>query len=274
MAGGGLSLAAGSPYLAGRPCPKCGYVRKASDANPGWQCPQCLVAYAKVDGSARLAPRIAQAGRQMTAHAQSDHTLLLLVATNLVALGIARATGMSLSQLMLVYWVQSVIIGVCAAIRILSLHAFSTEGMTVNERAVEETPAAKWGVGLFFLFHYGFFHAVYLAFLLTDRHAGPPPSKAALAACALAFAFNHGYSLLRNIRADAQGSPSLRTLMSLPYYRIVPMHMTIIFGGAMGSGTGGAMLLFGGLKIAADCLMHTVEHHTLKQGGMLPPAGA
>jgi protein-disulfide isomerase len=29
-------------------CPKCGYLRKAQEAAPEWQCPSCGVAYAKV----------------------------------------------------------------------------------------------------------------------------------------------------------------------------------------------------------------------------------
>lgn len=31
----------------GKPCPKCSYVRKATDVAPDWQCPKCGVAYAK-----------------------------------------------------------------------------------------------------------------------------------------------------------------------------------------------------------------------------------
>jgi uncharacterized Tic20 family protein len=35
-----------SEYL-GKPCPKCRYVRTASDIAPDWQCPKCGIAYAK-----------------------------------------------------------------------------------------------------------------------------------------------------------------------------------------------------------------------------------
>jgi glutaredoxin len=43
-------------------CPKCGYLRKAQEAAPEWQCPSCGVAYAKIaagsggDGVARARP--------------------------------------------------------------------------------------------------------------------------------------------------------------------------------------------------------------------------
>ena len=31
----------------GKPCPKCTYVRAATDTGPDWQCPKCGIAYAK-----------------------------------------------------------------------------------------------------------------------------------------------------------------------------------------------------------------------------------
>ena len=30
-----------------QPCPKCGYSRETTDAEPDWQCPRCGIAYAK-----------------------------------------------------------------------------------------------------------------------------------------------------------------------------------------------------------------------------------
>lgn len=32
---------------AGKPCPKCGHVRAASETAPDWQCPKCGIVYAK-----------------------------------------------------------------------------------------------------------------------------------------------------------------------------------------------------------------------------------
>jgi uncharacterized protein YxjI len=39
----------------GRPCPKCAYVRTASDTAPDWQCPKCGIAYVKFE-QAHAAP--------------------------------------------------------------------------------------------------------------------------------------------------------------------------------------------------------------------------
>jgi hypothetical protein len=268
MAGGELSDAA--QYLQGKPCPKCAYVRTAADSNPAWQCPRCRIAYAKYrPGSAKVGARLVASGREMAAEAKDDRSVLVLIAANLLALLIAWLTHMSLRELMLVYWIQSVIIGICSAIRILSLERFSTENLKMNNQPVAEEPASKRKVAAFFVLHYGFFHLGYLMFMSFDRAPGPGGSAAGYLLCALVFAANHAYSLLQNMRRDALGKPNLGTLMFLPYARIVPMHVTILAGGSL-SGGAHAFALFGFLKIVADAVMHTVEHHVLAKGGALP----
>ncbi len=268
MAGGSLNGAA--DYLQGRPCPKCGYIRSAADANPAWQCPKCGIAYLKYrPGAAALGARFAAGGRDLAAQAKDDQSVIALIAANLLALAIAWLTHMSLRELMLVYWIQSVIIGICSAIRILNLERFSTENLKMNNQPVAEEPASKRKVAAFFVLHYGFFHFGYLLFLSFDRAPGPGGSAAGYLLCALVFAANHGYSLLQNVRRDALGRPNLGTLMFLPYARIVPMHITILAGGSLYGGAH-AFALFGFLKIVADAVMHTVEHHVLAKGGALP----
>jgi uncharacterized protein DUF6498 len=270
MAGGELS---GTAYLQGKPCPKCGYVRSAADTNPEWQRPKCRIAYAKFRaGGSQLASRIAAGGREMAAEARADHSVYALIAANLLALLVAWLTKMSLRELMLVYWIQSVIIGVTSVIRILSLQRFSTENFSMNDGPVPETVGSKIHVAVFFVVHYGIFHAVYLLFILVGSRQELGGSALGYLLCALVFAVNHGYSMLQNVRRDARGRPNLGTLMALPYGRIVPMHLTIVAGGAF---TGGAhaFALFASLKIVADVIMHTVEHHMLAKGSVLPPPG-
>jgi hypothetical protein len=240
-------------------CPKCAYVRSEKDANPAWQCPGCGIAYAKY--RPRAASLLAES-REMAAEARADRSVGVLVFANLVALGIAWATGMGLQQLMAVYWVQSVIIGVSHFIRIMSLQKFSTDGFSSNGRRIPEDAGGKRSTAFFFAVHYGFFHIGYLVFLLVGSKTGALGSAAGLALCALVFALNHGYSLKHNIRRDARGTPNLGTLMFLPYARIFPMHLLIILGATMHA-TAAHLLLFVGLKIVADVAMHTVEHHVL-----------
>ncbi len=66
------------------------------------------------------------------------------------------------------YLLQSIIIGLFQAKKILDLKVFSTEGFKMNNHAVEPTRATQWKVVLFFLVHYGIFHSVYAGFILGE----------------------------------------------------------------------------------------------------------
>jgi len=189
-----------------------------------------------------------------------DSSVLALLAANAAALGIAWALRMSVRDLMLVYWIQSVIIGAMHAVRILKLERFDVANFRINGQPVEETPATRRRVATFFAMHYGVFHVVYFVFIVAAG-AGRLGSIAGYLVCALIFVVNHGFSLRHNLARDARGRPNIGTLMFLPYARIVPMHATILLGGAF-IGTA-AFFVFGLLKTLADVAMHVVEHHVL-----------
>ena len=83
----------------------------------------------------------------------------------------------------------------------------------------------------FFAVHYGLFHWVYYGFIVEGGLFGPVDFSATgiWFSCALFF-FNHLFSFLYHrsgARADAM---SITQAFIEPYNRIVPMHMTIIFG--------------------------------------------
>ncbi len=71
----------------------------------------------------------------------------------------------------------------------------------------------------------------------------------------------HRASFKRNLEHDRQGCPSIDALMFLPYARIAPMHITLVFGLTLGYA--GAVMMFGMLKTFADVLMHWLEHRLL-----------
>jgi hypothetical protein len=192
--------------------------------------------------------------------AHLDGSAWSLLGANLLSLSVAVYQGWTLVDLMLVYWLQSVIIGASYVARILALDKFSTENFKINDRAVAPTRETKIRTACFFAVHYGFFHVVYLVFVLSES------SLAAIAdpqlwICALAFAGNHVYSYRYNRDADRRGTPNIGTLMFTPYLRILPMHLTIVFG-LMSSSVFG-LAFFGTLKTAADVVMHAVEHRML-----------
>lgn len=193
----------------------------------------------------------------------ADGSVWSLVAANVFALAIAWHQGWSTASLMILYWAQSVVIGVANVFRILALERFSTANFTINDRPVDPTPSTKRQVAVFFAFHYGLFHLAYLLFIVKETH-GERLVDPWFWACAAVFALNHFWSYRYNRDLDRQGTPNIGTLMFTPYLRIIPMHLTIIFGGMLGP-RAASLLLFGALKTAADVAMHAIEHARLKK---------
>jgi hypothetical protein len=245
-------------------CPKCGHARTAAEVAPAWQCPTCGIAYGKYQAyleHARKAVTPLRADDTAPRYAL-DGSVWSLIAANVVALVIARYQGWSMVSLMLVYWMQSVIIGIANVFRMLALEHFSTENFTINHQPVDPTPETKWRLAGFFALHYGFFHFVYLLFLIGFSR-GEPLFTPWIWACSAAFALNHLWSYRYNRDHDRQGTPNIGTLMMTPYLRIVPMHLTTLCGDLFTHGRAG-LLLFGALKTAADVAMHMVEHTQIK----------
>lgn len=195
-----------------------------------------------------------------------------LVLANAATAALALLLGWPLATVIWPFWVQSVVIGWYSRRRILSLTYFSTEGFKVNERPVEETPAALKWVANFFTLHYGFFHLGYFFALLKISPVLSPWDRLGLLAAATSFVASHRASFRQNIEADRLGGPNLGVLMFLPYARIIPMHAMILFGASYVASSRTAVLMFLALKTGADVLMHHVEHGVLRQAGA-PQAG-
>jgi hypothetical protein len=182
-----------------------------------------------------------------------------LIIANLIAINLAVYEGWNLQDLMAVYWTQSVIIGYFSFRRILSLKQFSTENFTATGDRLPENAITKWGTALVFAFHYGFFHVVYLL-LLTDGDLEFQGSWLVLFICVVVFYVNHRYSYVYNRELDENRKPNIGTIVSFPYARIVPMHLTIVAGDILGAPTRRALLLFLVMKTVVDVIMHKVEH--------------
>ena len=191
--------------------------------------------------------------------------LVGVVATNVVALGIAGWQHWPLVTLLWPYWMQSVIIGWYSRKRILALRDFSLANTSGFDRGSPE--ATKRGTARFFVLHYGLFHLVYALFLweaTRGKVRGVTPyhvdalDLVFMAALALSFVITHRAAYRRIMAADQQSKPNIGGVMFLPYLRVVPMHLTIVLG--LAAGHGGGVLLFGTLKTVADVLMHWIEH--------------
>jgi len=194
----------------------------------------------------------------------ADSTRFLLI-SNAVAAGMALLLRWPLETLLWPYWFQSVIIGWYSRKRILALKNFSTDGFTMNDRPVPQSPQSLGTVARFFTLHYGFFHAGYLVFLLNKSAPLGLWDWLGVIGVAVSFAISHRQSFQQNIDADARGRPNLGALMFLPYLRILPMHFTIILGHALGGNGALTVLLFSALKTGADVLMHYANHSVFQR---------
>lgn len=132
--------------------------------------------------------------------------------------------------------------------------------------------------GNFFALHFGFFHFVYLIFLMSFESDADtatalggglhPLDFVFYAALALGFWHSHRASHLEHVEADLARVPNLGALMMLPYARVVPMHLCIVTGA---HSDGGGVWLFVLLKTAADVVMHKLEHRYLQRSGLESP---
>jgi hypothetical protein len=175
----------------------------------------------------------------------------------------AVAQKWNVTDVMWVYWSQSVIIGFFTYRRIMDLRYFTTKGMKVNNAPVEPNEASKRETAHFFLVHYGFFHLVYFVFLWVLMTPVSVFSAIGMAACALSFFMNHWFSYKQNRESDMNRTLNLGTIFMTPYLRIIPMHLTIIIGGILmvsDEMSVFALLLFLLLKTFADVTMHIIEH--------------
>lgn len=191
---------------------------------------------------------------------RQDNSVVTLIGANLIAIVLAVIEGWDLHELMLIYWAQSVIIGYFSVRRMLALVEFSTDGMTQNGRVLTATRATQKSIAGFFTLHYGFFHLVYLVFILMDERNAFQGDWLYLLLCVAVFFLNHRYSFIEHRERDASRKPNIGNIMFFPYARIIPMHLTIIAGGAFSGASTGVLILFLSLKTVADVIMHKVEH--------------
>lgn len=182
-------------------------------------------------------------------------TLGLLV-SNLIVIILSVVQNWEVSEVLWVYWMQSIIIGFFQFLRILSLKKFSTENFTINNRPAPPTLKTKVFTAFFFMFHYGFFHFIYAIFLFS-LFTNQPFNFRYLILGSFIFFLNHTFSFYHNRVVDQQRVQNIGSLLFAPYARIIPMHLVIVFGAILGQST---LVVFLLLKTLADLLMHTIKH--------------
>jgi hypothetical protein len=191
---------------------------------------------------------------------------------------IAVLEGWDLGMTLFIYWVQSLVIGLFAVIRILS---FRTDLITASPsfekvmRGRDEGDLARAALAIklamagFFAFHYGFFHYGYYEFLAAlGLLAGVSLSDPFLLLACGAFFAHHAYSFFYHRETPGPAATYLKETFTYPYHRIIPLHTTIIFGTfismiAMAFSVDLSMIIlvfFLGVKTLVDVRMHIRKH--------------
>jgi len=203
-----------------------------------------------------------------------DRSSKSLLFSNIFTMVIAVVEGWSISDVMWIYWGQSIVIGYFNWRRILALREFSTDGFTMNGKPIPVTKESQRQTASFFAMHFGFFHAFYLLFLLLHNRDLDLTQVLFILLCVAIFGANHCFSYYSNLEDDLKGKPNLGTIMFFPYVRIVPMHIMIVIGSLLFKKSMLALLFFLSLKAAADLVSHFVEHKVYGERTTPPSSGS
>ena len=187
----------------------------------------------------------------------SKPSSIVLILANLVPLGGVLWLDWAVVDILLLYWTESVIIGVVNVLRMMTSDSDKPLGGVVPaskemhvHAALEQSHfsptlrAVKTFVILFFIVHYGMFcfgHLTAVVSIFSNSSmsgritsAIPPLSNSSFWIAVGAIAVSHLFSFVTNYIGKGEYKRiGLGTLMHRPYGRIIVMQMSIIFGGGL-----------------------------------------
>jgi hypothetical protein len=202
---------------------------------------------------------------------------LSLIFSNLLVIFFAAVDGISANEVLWIYWSQSVIIGIFNFIKMITLKDFSTEGFKQGKKQMLPTRATAISSAVFFLFHYGFFHLIYAVFLGTfsdfSYSSGSNSGTKYFLLSAGMFFISYLIEFINSKKEQTEELPNIGMIMFAPYARIIPMHLTIIFGGFIGAAGSifstntnlAVIILFIGIKTVVDLITHSIDFKKLKK---------
>ena len=184
--------------------------------------------------------------------------IAFLVLTNIVPIFGAVFLGWSVSNILSLYWLETVIIGALNIVKILS-----------SQGAPLKSMSGKMFLSLFFAVHYGMFttvHGVFLGEMFQEDMTVLDylDEGQFLIWTALGFIVSHGVSMLINFFGRGEYlTRSAHNQMFAPYGRIVIMHIVVILGGALAIRFGEpiwALIIMVAIKVMIDLRAHNRSH--------------
>lgn len=195
---------------------------------------------------------------------KTDSTARSLFFVNMFIILIAIIEGWPAAKILIVYWAQSVVIGFYTFLKIL-----------ICDRKSKFEIFKNMYVAIFFVFHYGLFHLVYFIFILTmfmietNSDLNPLLSLGEIFSVGfiillISLFLNHGFSFIKNKKEKK--IKNLNKIFIEPYARIIPMHLTLMFGVILVMVGFGVVVLFvfSFIKLYMDLLAHIKKHSPTK----------
>jgi hypothetical protein len=198
-------------------------------------------------------------------------SVIFLILMNMIPVVGVFTFGWDVGTLLLLYWLESIVIGLLNVPKILS-----AQGVAQSSRGSRKAGfGGKLFLSLFFTVHFGGFSLGHYLFLDSFFKSVPPLNELmnnVLSAQGLLFAMlglfiSHLFSMVRNFYGKGEYlTRSPNSQMFLPYGRVFIMHFVIILGGALVQAFGApilALLLLVVLKTGIDLVSHAAEHRFL-----------
>jgi hypothetical protein len=205
--------------------------------------------------------------------------VISLIFANIVTILLAILGNWDLATVMFIYWAQSIIIGIFTVISLLGADTAALGAdlqKPIHERGGSEKITSRfvWSfkcvLAGFFTLHYGLFHWGYFTFIVESGLFGTVnfADPNLWLSCTLFFA-NHLYSHITYRHEGPKGSGYVNEQFFTPYRRIIPMHLTIIFGSIVIfvlqvfgiTSTMPVLVLFLLLKTYSDISSHLIKHY-------------
>ncbi|MCW3121913.1 MAG: hypothetical protein JWQ38_1405 [Flavipsychrobacter sp.] len=185
-----------------------------------------------------------------------DPALWILAGTNIYLIWYYFQRPEVFTTLVWLYWWQSVLLGVFNILDMLTIRKAAPLAKGTSDMFALKGPAAA-----FFLFHYGLFHLVYGIFLRTMKVSGPFEWDL-FKPFFIAFLFGQIISFVQHKIQQRKEPADLGRMFSIPYVRIIPMHLTILIPNFLPFTNLGVFVV---LKSFADVLMYMITSKTNKK---------
>ncbi|MBU0532731.1 hypothetical protein KKB44_04510 [Candidatus Micrarchaeota archaeon] len=181
-----------------------------------------------------------------------------IILGNLLSMIIALALGYDLILIIWIYWLESLIMGLFAFLKLL-----------VGGLRQSKLLPMSFYLAIFFVLHYGVFHLGYFVFLSTLPWFSVKPVEMPLILYGVwGLVAGHAFSFYENVYKKYKEIPAginaAKLQFSEPYSRIIPIHIMIICGLIVVffefSYDMGLLLAFVGLKTLLDLFFHMRKH--------------